>query len=130
MTARRIHIELRPMGNPKMTQALCGTVVPTERATKGHDGATCQRCLRIAGPAPKPKKPVHRDLQAVLESILHASKAHGADRQQHARAVGFVHGFWTSPPPPDMDFYENRAYDTGKRVGQWVESLMPEGFAR
>ena len=82
-------------------------------------------------PPPCTKKPPHRDLQAVLESILHASQGRGAARQQHARAIGFVHGFWPNGfVPPDMDSYETRAYQTGKRVGQWVDSLMPEGFAR
>ncbi len=82
-------------------------------------------------PPPCTKKPPHRDLQAVLESILHASQGRGAGRQQHARAIGFVHGFWPNGfVPPDMDSYETRAYQTGKRVGQWVDSLMPEGFAR
>lgn len=69
----------------------------------------------------------NRDLEGVLESILHASQGLGADPQQHARAIGFVHGFWKNgEEPPGLDAYCKRAYAKGRAVGAYVCSRLSD----
>lgn len=80
------------------------------------------------------EKPSARDIEGVMESILHSTKAHGADPQQFARAAGFALGYWGAKKMETKDMVPEasaaslagpimRAHDTGYRVGRWHRSL-------
>lgn len=86
------------------------------------------------------EKPSSRDIEGVIESILHTAKAHGADPQQYARAAGFALGYWAAKKMepkhlvPEVSGSEKkrhdigvqsmtRAHETGYRVGRWFRSL-------
>lgn len=88
------------------------------------------------------EKPSARDIEGVMESILHATKMHGADPQQYVRAAGFALGYWGAKKmePKDLapEHFDDgtrskrsglgvdvmqRAHDTGYRVGRWLRSL-------
>jgi len=90
---------------------------------------------------PAIKKPSSRDIEGVMESILHSTRAFGADPQQYARAAGFALGYWGAkkmePKYLVPEAFEQgarkrrdvgvqamtKAHDTGYRVGQWLKSL-------
>lgn len=88
------------------------------------------------------EKPSSRDIEGVIESILHCTMPVGADPQQHARAAGFARGYWGAKKyapeqlaPAEFEKQGSRkrgdidgaamtrAHDTGYRVGRWLRSL-------
>lgn len=86
------------------------------------------------------KKPTDREIEGVIESILHCTMAVGADPQQHARAAGFSRGYWGYAPlsadelggaeGSEKRFSLVRAHTNGHRVGEWFRSLAAAAGSR
>lgn len=157
-------VRCRTMGCPHFTREGYGKGWRPRAAdgTEGADGLYCWRCRRkqnqferegarmdakrnaaeaaaAKAAEAKSKRPSERDIEGAMESILHVTKAHGADPQQYARAAGFALGYWNAKKMEPRDLEPEapgrkrrhdvgssammRAHETGYRVGRWLGEL-------